>query len=970
MNPNFQNPFTQKEKSPEYPPFSKIQKNSNTLSNPHLSPINRVSILKTEEQKEIVRTNVYADNDSSGNKKEFCVVTEIIRRKSNIPLPSKNNTQINLNPFRFSFNQAIKEPPFNPNLNIDIKDSSIKHSQKFVKNDNYNEIVKRIASQLNVHIRPPSQGFFYFAMLKGNYPLMIIKKLEKDIVNHKIELNNDIFRIYSEKYMRYIELVKKIAHLLKANLKNKMFWENERYTKSNINSNVNANQNIQTEYAKDKIIPINVIPDNKIMNVNNPSKNGNIIFLNKNNQVNVNSKNLHNKTPQNIKSTLIFNNNINNNNQTYQTSNIVFTQKNMQKNNFVFKPKKVANNQQNNNTSLNNQKIYHNNVAVKNLFPVINPFSINQNKNNLNSILNNQFIMPKNLKDVSNNNNDNKDKEKTQTINLGKKEINNDIVNNNEQNANKNDIQMKDDLNKNSNDINFVEEFNINNDYMDNMQIQNNEDSKNIVNVKMIPDKNNMQTNNQIKNISSNNTNNNTMNNPGIIRSNNVQRIILSSKKSEKKTLQIKLSTTKKQEELKISPKKTPELSSNVIKLEINEINIPQYKSIITSEIISFVNNFYIFLSNNKILIESNVPVANEEKGQKYLKTDEFWEKYVNYLYFNYLVNNANKVSLYNFIRIIEEYFLWCENNNSESAKKFKALLIEIINKMNESKEIEQFLKMNKLNKIDDLFAKYEIFFKYGNEINKKKNELEIKIENDSECNCELCKNEKACLLKMSEINKKINTNVNVENILLNAEYPHKDEVNKNKQISQNNLPISLNGFAFNKSKTKPSFESNYQYLPKEEDKSLMIKTNISYSNKKSQSSNKKKNEEQIKENIENFIELPNNTKIEDFFKKEDNDENNKNQSENKSKNKSRKSSAKKIKESVSKKKDKKRKEKSKKNNKKAKRNSRNKSLNRKSYDSDSEKENSIDSEEENQKGKNKRTYKYPKVTNRRGKKK
>ena len=481
MNPNFQNPFTQKEKSPEYPPFSKIQNNSNTLSNPHLSPINRVSILKTEEQKEIVRTNVYADNDSSGNKKEFCVVTEIIRRKSNIPLPSKNNTQINLNPFRFSFNQAIKEPPFNPNLNIDIKDSSIKHSQKFVKNDNYNEIVKRIASQLNVHIRPPSQGFFYFAMLKGNYPLMIIKKLEKDIVNHKIELNNDIFRIYSEKYMRYIELVKKIAHLLKANLKNKMFWENERYTKSNINSNVNANQNIQTEYAKDKIIPINVIPENKIMNVNNPSKNGNIIFLNKNNQVNVNSKNLHNKTPQNIKSTLIFNNNINNNNQTYQTSNIVFTQKNMQKNNFVFKPKKVANNQQNNNTSLNNQKIYHNNVAVKNLFPVINPFSINQNKNNLNSILNNQFIMPKNLKDVSNNNNDNKDKEKTQTINLGKKEINNDIVNNNEQNANKNDIQMKDDLNKNNNDINFVEEFNINNDYMDNMKMQNNEDSKNVV---------------------------------------------------------------------------------------------------------------------------------------------------------------------------------------------------------------------------------------------------------------------------------------------------------------------------------------------------------------------------------------------------------------------------------------------------------------------------------------------------------
>ena len=36
----------------------------------------------------------------------------------------------------------------------------------------------------------------------------------------------------------------------------------------------------------------------------------------------------------------------------------------------------------------------------------------------------------------------------------------------------------------------------------------------------------------------------------------------------------------------------------------------------------------------------------------------------------------------------------------------------------------------------------------------------------------------------MSEINKKINTNVNVENIFLKAEYSHKKEDNNNKQLN------------------------------------------------------------------------------------------------------------------------------------------------------------------------------------------
>ena len=57
MNSNNQKPLTQNEKSPQFSFFSKAQNNLNLNStqNQALSPINTVSVLKTEEQKQIVR---------------------------------------------------------------------------------------------------------------------------------------------------------------------------------------------------------------------------------------------------------------------------------------------------------------------------------------------------------------------------------------------------------------------------------------------------------------------------------------------------------------------------------------------------------------------------------------------------------------------------------------------------------------------------------------------------------------------------------------------------------------------------------------------------------------------------------------------------------------------------------------------------------------------------------------------------
>ena len=157
--------------------------------------------MKTEEQKEIVRTNVYDPNDSSpGRSQKFTVVTEIIHRKSNIPLDSKYHSTISLNKMtnNFSFNQNAMEPALNQtfqnqNLNINIVDTN-KKTRKIKNEESYNLLIKRIASQLNIKVRPPTHGYFFFALQKGGYSLMIIKKFEKQIINHNIELNSDFFK--------------------------------------------------------------------------------------------------------------------------------------------------------------------------------------------------------------------------------------------------------------------------------------------------------------------------------------------------------------------------------------------------------------------------------------------------------------------------------------------------------------------------------------------------------------------------------------------------------------------------------------------------------------------------------------------------------------------------------------------------------------------------------------------------------
>ena len=314
---------------------SKISSISNfgndTASNPNISPINRVSILKTEEQKEIVRTNVFEPNDSkSGNNQQFTVVTEVIRRSSNISYEPKNNS-FNKNSLEFSFNQSNPEQQMNnsfPNNIIEInklesnsnnnRNSSelIISSKNNLKNDEnyqnkYKLLIKRIAMQLKKKVRTPTEGFFHFALQKGDYPLMIIRKFETQIINHNIEFSNDIFRIYTQKYKKYRELIKKIALLLKISMKNSRFWENKRYVNT-AQTNIQINQINQTNQINDnkkEAIQVKISKKSNVnsgVNMNNTSKlnNSNIdISISKKTNIPKNKKPINNtnKITQNDK---------------------------------------------------------------------------------------------------------------------------------------------------------------------------------------------------------------------------------------------------------------------------------------------------------------------------------------------------------------------------------------------------------------------------------------------------------------------------------------------------------------------------------------------------------------------------------------------------------------------------------------------------------------------------------------------
>ena len=507
MNSNIPNSSSQINKISPISSGINQSKDRAIVTNPHpnISPVSQVSIFKTEEQKEIVRTNVFEPNNtSSDNGQKFCVVTEVIKRKSNISFDPKTNAPNKVN-IRFSFNKPI-ESSLNQNfqnktLNINIVGSRAS-SDKEKNAETYKLLIKRIASQLKNKIRPPTQGFFYFALQKGDYR----------------------------------ELVKKIAFLLKKNMQNKMFWENERFKNESIqvkviNKNTSDNANVNNANAK---------MNSHDHNANNANK--------KNNNTNIKS-NLQNKKQINGKNSQINQNN--NNNQRKVKSHITKTNIN-----------------NNNKNSLSNPTAIKNNFGSHRLNNVVNPFnaiktnnhqknedarsaSSETNKTGKIKFTNNPKIPimenkeENNLKEDAKNNS-----EKTQVIKISKKTVNNATFNIQNTLNSDNDIEMKDETN------------------IINQEIQNGTNVDSVTNnMKTIPH----------RNTATIMTNNTDLNNPSIISENNLQKITFNSNKSPGKKLHIKFSPMKKTEEIineikKNSSKKTSSTHKKQIKININEI--------------------------------------------------------------------------------------------------------------------------------------------------------------------------------------------------------------------------------------------------------------------------------------------------------------------------------------------------------------------------------------------------------------
>ena len=910
------------------------QQNLNQINpNQNISSIQKISITKIEGQKHTGDSNLnHINNINSTN-------IPIIIKETKIVSQTFNNPK---DPQRFSFSD---------NSNLDMEKFSLENQ----KNNGYKLLIKKIASQLKKPIKTPTQGFFNFALQKGEYSLIIIRRISTQMRNHQIEFNNEVFRIYTQKYKKYRELIKRIAHLLKISMKNQKYFENfihgqntnsqnisnnieQTTTIKNINNNNNINikQNYNEKQSSIKSEQMKINNNNNVFN-QKKIKTQSIAQTNINktrfSYKNNNSQHLGLKTneshkrinPTNpffaSKEKLSFNslnsnlmkNSLQSQNQYFlndKENTIIYKNKSespISLNNYDNKNPTIINislsKQQNNiNNSQNQMKIKDNNSIFINKKEIIEEIKPNLNlevinKEKISSAIH-QIDEKKEIQNnfiESNNIISSIDKHEQSSL-TNFNDFNNKIITNNSITNrfedNSNDIDMK----NNEQNINIISNQNqktniINTSILNPNSIQQNSNNINI-NIESKNERinmNNMSLTNNYDRDSNNNVIFSTLN-----KDDSKDKIIsIESKRSKGKEIKIKLSPFKKKE-LSIENEKNIHSSFDSQNININNIqklncntfaqsennnligndSIIYQKEISTSvDEISFLKKFDSFLSKNNISIQNFIPMAFNEDGQQYLKQNAFWEKYINYIYINYSMNNI-KLSLFSFVHIIEQYFLWCESLTSKIVEEFITLIIDIINKIYNRDEIKQFCSMNKINNFEELFEKYKIFISNKNRSSKYDKEVEIKISNEmkNECNCELCKSELACMKKLIELNKNKIIKVNIENLFYNGidnkmEYKEKDdekemEYKKTKKTyppkkSRDSSAKKKVSEKLNESKKKKSSGEKNEYFVEEKEKSKNKKRNSSMSKNKRESVKKK--EKQFEEDI----------KIDSYFKKE-----------------------------------------------------------------------------------------------------
>jgi hypothetical protein len=224
----------------------------------------------------------------------------------------------------------------------------------------------------------------------------------------------------------------------------------------------------------------------------------------------------------------------------------------------------------------------------------------------------------------------------------------------------------------------------------------------------------------------------------------------------------------------------------------------------------NFIHDFDRFLNKTKIKIINNFPVSLEEKNKFYFKQSNFW-----FLVLNYLFYQSDCISLFTIISILEQYYIWCTDKSLDNFNSIKETIKEYINNHYTPEMISQFLFMNQLNSIDQIFQKYEISIK-----NKENNFKEIKLNieyNQGNCQCELCTNNEACIKKVADDNKKKIKVINNDSINYIGFQNGEKKSEKNNDIS-NNEELFFKGKSkkkqnvFSKSKIVQSESTNLEY--------------------------------------------------------------------------------------------------------------------------------------------------------------
>ena len=234
-------------------------------------------------------------------------------------------------------------------------------------------------------------------------------------------------------------------------------------------------------------------------------------------------------------------------------------------------------------------------------------------------------------------------------------------------------------------------------------------------------------------------------------------------------------------------------------------------------------------MDNADISIVNNFPISSNQKNEIYFQQNNFW-----FLVLNYIFNQSQNITMYTLISLLEQYFIWCKDVNLHNFLQIKELMKEYISKHFTQENLNQFLFINKLKAIDDIFTKFESTLKNDHLI--PLNYQEIKIDNfnlnksgNIKCKCDLCKSDEACLKKVADINK--------EKIKIIKGQNFDFQGNKNiKKTAINNMDISTGeelyfkgisnkknqNLIFTESKTRLSENTNFDPSPSVDETSIV----------------------------------------------------------------------------------------------------------------------------------------------------